>query len=131
MLLPRAAEGRDVLPAAMRAHGASVDIVPVYRTVAPTPDDAAFIREDVAARPPDVVVFTSGSTVRNLIDVMGGPETFRDTLGDPAAVCIGPATAESARSAGLRVTAVAHEHTEDGLVEALVQTYGGARRVAP
>ena len=40
----------------------------------------------------------------------------------PTVVCIGPVTAETARTRGLEVTAVAAEHTIDGLVEALTAT---------
>jgi uroporphyrinogen-III synthase len=37
----------------------------------------------------------------------------------PVVVCIGPVTAETARAHGLKVDAVAEEHTIDGLVRAL------------
>jgi uroporphyrinogen III methyltransferase / synthase len=111
VLVARAAEGRELLPNALRERGAEVDVVALYETVAETPDSAELER----ARDADFVTFTSSSTVRNFLNASPN--------GIPAGakvVSIGPVTSEAAREAGLRVDVEAERHDIDGLVEALL-----------
>ena len=61
----------------------------------------------------DAVLLTSGSTARNLLDLLGPPPA--GTL----VCCIGPSTAAEAARAGLHVDAVAEQQTPAGLVTAL------------
>ena len=109
VLIPRAAVARDVLPDGLRAKGWDVDVVEAYRTerVEPTQDVAAAVKDA------DAITFTSSSTVANYVEVAGADQV------PPVVVCIGPVTAETARAHGLKVDAVAEEHTIDGLVRAL------------
>jgi uroporphyrinogen III methyltransferase/synthase len=111
VLLARAAEARDVLPDALRARGAEVDVVALYETVREQPEPAAI----EAAQDADYVTFTSSSTVRNLTEALGDrfPTSAR-------IVSIGPITSESARAAGLDVAVEAERHDVDGLVQALL-----------
>jgi uroporphyrinogen III methyltransferase/synthase len=106
-----------VLPDGLGARGYTVEVLPVYRTVTaiPDPDALARVRSgDVAA-----ITFTSSSTVRNFVDVVGPlPDP------QPRVVSIGPVTSQTARDLGLRVDAEADEHTIPGLVVA-VQTLLG------
>ncbi len=116
VLVARAAEAREVLPEGLRAAGWSVDVVPAYRTV---PAEVSQEQRRRVAEA-DVVTFTSSSTVRHFVDLVG-----------PAAVprlvaCIGPVTAATARELGLAVAVEATEHTMDGLVGALSDHLGGA-----
>jgi uroporphyrinogen III methyltransferase/synthase len=112
VLIARAAEGREVLPDALRKRGAQVDVVVLYETVPEEPDPAALER----AREADFVTFTSSSTVRNFIEATG------DGVPPGAKVIsIGPVTSETAREAGLTVDIEAERHDIDGLVEALLQ----------
>jgi uroporphyrinogen III methyltransferase/synthase len=108
-LIVRAREGRDVLPDALRARGADVDVVALYETVA-EPLDEPTAR---AAAAVDYVTFTSASTVRYFLDAAGG-------LDGPRIASIGPATSTALRDAGLEPHVEADPHTPDGLVEALV-----------
>lgn len=113
VLIPRAAQARDVLPDGLRAKGYEVEVLPVYRTtqVAPDPIELARLRRGEA----DVLTFTSSSTVRNFHDAVGAiPDP------QPLVICIGPVTADTARSLGYRVDAVAEEHTINGLVNTLL-----------
>lgn len=112
VLLPRAEEARDVLPDGLRARGAQVDIVPVYRTVT-GPGDAAVL-ERLSAGEADAVTFTSPSTVRGFLRLTGGMLTPM-----PVVACIGPVASAAARSNGLEVAAEPAEHTVSGLVRAL------------
>jgi len=132
ILLPRAAAARDVLPEGLRAVGAVVDVVPVYRTVAALagPDGAALAAELLAGRI-DVVTFTSSSTVHHFVQAVGAG-TARS--GRFVAAVIGPVTAATARHYGLPVKIEAAEFTTAGLVDALVGYFareaGGGKREA-
>ena len=68
----------------------------------------------------DAVTFTSSSTVRNLVALLGDVEPLRGAL----IACIGPITAGTAREMGLRVDMVAEEYTIDGLIEVLIREVG-------
>jgi len=112
-LVARARVARDVLPDALRARGAEVDVLELYETVAEPLSDAAL----AAARAADYVTFTSSSTVRFLLDAIGGA----DKLGaGPKLVSIGPVTSETLREHRLEPHVEAAEHDIDGLVAALV-----------
>ena len=118
ILLPRAVGGREVLPQGLRDAGARVEEVPIYRAV--TPPDAERRARAILQEGLDIATFTSSSTVRNLIELLGGnPAPLRDVT----VACIGPVTAETARELGLRVDVVATEYTVPGLVEALVHHF--------
>ena len=108
VLIPRAAEARDVLPEGLREQGWEVDVVEAYRTVQGHPSDADLARATTA----DIVTFTSSSTVQNFLAVC-------DTV-PPTVACIGPITATTAREHGLDVDVEAEVHTIDGLLDALV-----------
>jgi uroporphyrinogen III methyltransferase/synthase len=110
-LVVRAREGRDVLPDALRARGAEVDVVALYETV-PEPLDSATA---AAAREADFLTFTSASTVRFFVVAAGA-----DALVGPRLVSIGPATSEALREHGAEPDVEADPHTPDGLVDALV-----------
>ena len=114
VLLARATEARDVLPDGLADAGWQVDVVPVYRTVQATLDDEA--RADVATA--DVVTFTSSSTVRHFVELLGVDAV------PPTVACIGPVTAATARELGLQVDVEAGTHTIPGLVAALEHHFG-------
>src|SRR2546428_836274 len=120
ILLPRALEARDALPDGLRARGAVVDVIPVYRTVPVTGEGPPLAGEILAGRC-DVVTFTSSSTVRHFVDQVGRAAA---TSGRFAAAVIGPVTAATARELGLRVEVEAAEYTVPGLVDALARYYG-------
>lgn len=108
VLYPRAEHVPPAFEASLRARGAYVVSIPVYRTVCPA--DAP--QRVAAALPADWVVFCSGSAARHWVAVQG-----------PAipAVCIGPSTAAVCRSLGLPVAAVADPHTAAGVARAIRQ----------
>ena len=118
-LVARAAQARDVLPEALRARGATVDVVPVYETRAEplSPEQ----REAVAGA--DYVTFTSSSTVRFLLESLGEPSV----LSAQRLLSIGPVTSDELRNHGLEPTVEATQHDIGGLVEALLRDVGGGR----
>ena len=114
VLIPRAQEARDVLPDGLREYGATVDVAPVYQTV--TADtDAVEAKQLLEAGEVDFVTFTSSSTVKNLVKLLGGSELLKKAK----ALAIGPITADTCREEGIEPAAVAKEYTIDGLVELL------------
>jgi uroporphyrinogen III methyltransferase/synthase len=119
VLLPRAAQAPRQLAQALRGKGAVVDEVAAYRTLAVgAADELKALLEDKQI---DIVTFTSSSTVRNLVRMLGGDV---EPLHEPIVACIGPVTARTAQRLGIGVDVVAKEHTIAGLVEAVVATLG-------
>jgi uroporphyrinogen-III synthase len=72
VLLARAKVARDVIPRELRKLGAHVDVVEAYETVIPR-SSRARLRAILtnSKRRPDVITFTSSSTVRNFVALLG------------------------------------------------------------
>ncbi|PYP44081.1 MAG: hypothetical protein DMD42_08635 [Gemmatimonadetes bacterium] len=126
ILLPRAREARDALPDGLRVLGAVVDVIPVYETIRETGDRGGLAAELLAGRI-DLVTFTSSSTVRGFVDLVGRPAA---ASGRFAAAVIGPVTAGTARELGITVAIEALDYTVPGLVAAIVRYYGDEGRGA-
>jgi len=110
VLIARAATARDVLPDGLRELGASVDVVPLYETVAEPSTEA----QATALKEATYVTFTSSSTVRFfLADGRAVPDGAR-------VVSIGPVTSSTLREHGIEPDVEAERHDIDGLVTALV-----------
>ncbi len=112
VLLFRAQEARDVLPATLAEYGRPVDVVAAYKTSYAVPPR---LEDDVARA--SIITFASASSVRGFVRALGDA-TLGAVRGKTIA-CIGPITARAAESAGLHVDVVAHDYTADGLIEAL------------
>ncbi|MHB9132564.1 MAG: uroporphyrinogen-III C-methyltransferase [Armatimonadota bacterium] len=110
IVLLRAQEAREVLPELLTERDASVEVLPVYRTVMEE-------GEGPDLGEVDAITFTSASTVRNFRARYGGE------INGPAIACIGPITAQTAREMGLRVDVEAEAYTIPGLVEALIRYF--------
>jgi uroporphyrinogen III methyltransferase/synthase len=108
-LVAGAQEARDVLPEALRARGAEVDELALYRTVREPLDEAA----RATALGADYLTFASASAARFFHEAAG-------SLDGPRLVSIGPVTTAELRRLGAEPDVEAAEHTPDGLVEALV-----------
>ncbi len=113
VLLYRAEDARDVLPQMLQDAGLSVTLVVAYSTV--VPPDAEFTQKVAGA---DVLTFTSASTVRGFVALLGNIAAPQAASGKCVA-CIGPITANAATQAGLNVDVVAPVHTTAGLLDAL------------
>ena len=112
VFLPRADIATDTLVAGLEEMGWEVDDVTAYRTVRAAPP-AAEVRDAIKTGKFDAVVFTSSSTVRNLVGIAGKPHP------STVVAAIGPATAKTAQEHGLRVDVLAPEASSDSLVDAL------------
>ena len=127
VLIPRAEVAREILPEQLRNMGANVDVVPVYRTIAPTAD-LSDLKEQLESGSIDVVTFTSSSTVRNFVDMIGGSGEARRLGTKTTIACIGPITAQTAEESGLSVAITATDNTVPALAQAIVRYFGeGAR----
>ncbi len=120
VFLPRADIATENLVAGLVDLGWECDDVTAYRTVRATPPPAP-TRDAIKSGKFDAVVFTSSSTVRNLVGIAGKPH--------PSTVIavIGPATAKTAEEHGLRVDVLSPKPDVDELVGALA-AFGASRR---
>jgi uroporphyrinogen III methyltransferase/synthase len=118
ILLPRAAVARDVIPIELSKLGALVDVVEAYRNVVP-PNAAARAHESFSnEKKPDWITFTSSSTVKNLLAIIG-----REALEGVRIASIGPVTSATLCANGLKVDAEAKQFTLDGLIDAILAFY--------
>jgi uroporphyrinogen III methyltransferase/synthase len=129
IVIPRAEVARELLPDDLRARGAHVDVVPVYRTVMPNEDGTEW-RRQLADGQIHIVTFTSSSTVRHFVTMLGGADRVRPLLRSVLVAAIGPITAKTAEEFGLTVAIMPKENTIPALVEAIVQR-SGSREEAP
>ncbi len=122
VLLVRAAEARELLPRELEARGIRVTVTPAYRTVLAKEgaDRAVALLE---ARRLDAVTFTSSSTVRGLVALLG-PADAQRLLDGVVVAAIGPITAETAAQHGLHVSVIPHEYTVPALADAIAGHFG-------
>ena len=113
VLIPRAEEAREILPQELKGYGAAVEIVPIYKTISAIEGKINF--DDI-----DLVTFTSSSTVKNLVSVVGV-----EVLKNVKIAAIGPITAATLKDFGIEVDIEAKEYTIAGLVDAILKYYQG------
>lgn len=122
VFLPRADIATETLVEGLTELGWAPDDITAYRTVRASPPPAP-IREAIKTGGFDAVLFTSSSTVRNLVGIAGKPHA------STVVACIGPATAKSAEEHGLRVDVLASAPNIETLVDELAE-FGEQQRVA-
>jgi uroporphyrinogen III methyltransferase / synthase len=121
ILIPRAKEGRDVLPRALESAGARVDVVACYESVLPEVEES--ILNTLLNQVPDLIVFTSSLTVSNFVKLMGDAEGKR-VLRTATVAALGPITARTVESLGKQPEIQARENTTESLLEAIAEYYG-------
>jgi len=122
VLLARAKVARDVIPQELRKLGAHVDVVEAYETVIPQ-SSRKRLNEALKSktRRPQLITFTSSSTVRNFTALLKG-SAQRGNLKQLDGILfasIGPITSATLRQLGLRVDIEAELYTIPGLVAAI------------
>jgi uroporphyrinogen-III synthase len=109
VLIAQADRAASTLGDALRRAGHDVTTVTAYRTVTVEADPGVVGQADA-------LLFASGSAVESWCGVFG-------TVAPPIVVAIGPTTAAVADRFGLKVSAVAADHSLDGLVTELEHLY--------
>ncbi|HXX28409.1 MAG TPA: uroporphyrinogen-III synthase [Terriglobales bacterium] len=130
VLLTRAKVARDVIPRELRKLGAKVDVVEAYETAIPRASRIPLraLLNDPKRRP-HIITFTSSSSVRSFVSLVGKP-VGRGRARSPKAVpwplerirmaSIGPVTSSTLLDVGLPVDIEAQEYTIPGLIRAIV-----------
>ena len=123
ILLPRAAEAREVLPQELEKLGAAVEVVEAYRTVRPkgAKDEirAMLEKDDI-----HMVTFTSSSTVSNFMEMFEDEgDRLLKWMEKLTVACIGPVTAKTAKERGLSVQITPSDYTIEALVKAIVDYF--------
>jgi uroporphyrinogen-III synthase/uroporphyrinogen III methyltransferase/synthase len=116
ILLARAAIARDLIPEALLAAGAVVDVVDAYRNV--LPEAAVAQLQQAITAGIDAATFTSSSSVTHLEEAARRaaiPFPFTDVR----AISIGPITSQTLRNAGWEPAAEANPSDIPGLIAAL------------
>jgi uroporphyrinogen-III synthase len=118
VLLVRGTLARDVIPVALEEAGAWVDIADAYKTVVPRTSVEKLQEVFRSSEPPEIVTFTSSSTVDNFMELMreAGLLQQRSSL---RAASIGPITSQTLRGYGWEPWVEASLHSSTGLVEAM------------
>jgi uroporphyrinogen-III synthase len=126
VLLARAKVARDVIPRELGRLGAQVDVVEAYETVVPLASRRRLHAALISAKNrPQLITFTSSSTVKNFVALLGKgparghPRLTRQLQGILLA-SIGPVTSSTLRDLGLRVDIEARKYTIPGLIKAIV-----------
>jgi len=131
VLLVRAKIARDVIPQELRRAGAQVDVVEAYETVAPRASRTRL--QEVMNNPkrrPHIVTFTSSSTVKNFVELLGARKSSKSRaaqLQGSRAASIGPVTSATLRHFGLPVQIAAKQFTIPGLVSAILSAVARQR----
>ena len=120
VLYPVADGAREVLPKGLTELGATVDVVPIYRSMTDG-RGAETLQTQIAASELDLVTFALASAVRGYVEAVGG-----DLASRVPAVSIGPITSDAVRAAGVPLAAEARESTIAGLVAAVVGSSGAS-----
>ena len=127
ILIPRALQGREILPETLRGAGAQVTVAPVYQNC-PAQGDKEFLRSELEKGGVEMVTFTSSSTVRNFLALLDeeNQDELKKLLAGVKIAAIGPITAKTVTDSGLRVDIQPEQHTIPAMIEAIVAYYHGA-----
>jgi uroporphyrinogen III methyltransferase/synthase len=129
ILIPRALQGREILPETLRGAGAQVTVAPVYQNC-PAEGDKEMLRAELESGEVDMITFTSSSTVRNflaMIDVES-QEDLKKLLKGVKIAAIGPITGKTVTDSGLRVDVQPEKHTIPEMISAIVEYYRGDKK---
>ncbi len=123
VLLVRAKVARDVIPNALRELGAKVHVMEAYETIVPESSRTAILEALKSDNKPALITFTSSSTVKNFVELVGQETIGSGLLDGVKLASIGPVTSTTLKELGLRVDIEAKEYTIPGLVEAILKAH--------
>ncbi len=124
ILIPRAEKAREILPETLRGAGAQVTVTPVYKNVAPE-GKREQLRDELHTGKVDMVTFTSSSTVRNFLSMVGAKDNaeLKHLMHNVVIAAIGPITAKTVTDNGLTVDILPESYTIPDLVQEIVAHY--------
>jgi len=105
----------------LKKMGASVDVVEAYRTIKPRAGGRK-LRRLLEEEKIDVITFTSSSTVNHFVDLLR-EENLKTALKGVSVACIGPVTARTAKSRGMKVSIQPDQYTIPGLAQAIAKYF--------
>lgn len=112
VLIPGSSKARNYLSREIKKLGLSVDKVSTYETVVGEIKNARAFEET------NIIIFTSPSTVKNMIELVG-VEKIRERL----SIAIGPITYEALKENNINAV-VCTKHDEKGLIEKIEEIWG-------
>jgi len=119
VLIPRAAQAREILPEELCKAGALVEVLPVYETVLSAQDPQEII-DAIGEGEIHYLTFTSSSTVDNFFQMI--PAATLAPLRDKLTIaCIGPITAATLEKHGFTPDIQPEAYTIPALAQALIQ----------
>jgi uroporphyrinogen III methyltransferase/synthase len=117
--------GDDRVERTLAAAGAEVFPLMVYETMTASWDEGMWsLLEEL---PPDIIAFTSGSTVSGFAEILGA-EKARQIASAATIACIGPSTTQVAHEHDIRVDIEATDHSVPDLVQAILQHFAESRK---
>ncbi|MGR3176680.1 MAG: uroporphyrinogen-III C-methyltransferase [Candidatus Anammoxibacter sp.] len=118
-LIPRADIARSYLPDALQSLGGKVSDIVAYKTIIAEPRDFRIV-DKLKDGEINVVTFTSSSTVRNFVKIIGD-ENISAIDNKVTFASIGPITTKTAKELGINISIETEEYTIPGLVDALLK----------
>lgn len=119
VLFPRSSIGRETLANGLRDMGANVDEIVAYSTQSPA-NTGEHIRA-AYEQGVDYTTFTSSSTARNMVELLGGSP---DLINTSRTVMIGPITADTAKELDINIDVMSPEQSIAGIIEAIKADVG-------
>ncbi len=128
ILIPRGQAGRDVLSDGLKALGARVLTVEIYRNQPIMNRNSAEYRRLLNANHLDILTFTSPSTVRNFIELFGDTKIRTWVTRGCELAVIGDVTATALQTRDLQASIVPTRSTIPDLVSAIVNQMTNSER---
>ena len=118
ILIPGSLIAKDVIPLGLENLGADVKTVAIYENN--LPDYTVEKIDEIFMDSPDLVTFTSSSTVNNLVDILERANR-KEYIEKIKGASIGPITSETAAERGIELAFEAEEHTINCLVDEILK----------
>lgn len=120
ILIPRAKEARNILPKMLKRLGANVDVITVYENKVPGSLKSTKLISEIKKAAPDVITFTSPSTVNNFYSVFKIDEkSFSNSI----IASIGPVTNQALNNHGLEADITPKKYTTDSLIQEILKYF--------